>query len=350
MKSINLLLFLMSVLLSLAVFEVVLRIDDWSSSEEKLHSVELNGRIYEFVEDRRKFRAYKNSVIVIGDSFVVGRKCGTAKNITGHLSSILAASSAGHEVINLGRSGTSVFSYYQTLHDVMIEFGTPGAVVVVMYSNDINFEPMMCASLYEIVNDSRFTDEDLTLIADYCDAYFDTTDPDGDYVDRVFNLRRPQIGGSLNWLLYSHVYVYRLLREIAAQALDRFILTDDIGRAAHPSQWSDSEGIHFRALQFGLEKIDKAANSIGAPIIYVTYPNVEDLSLESRMSMAYKKAIPVLEETLGDKIFSGYEAFDSNPNFERNMVWSLTDPHPNCTAHEIMADWIAKLDVKIRSD
>jgi hypothetical protein len=64
------------------------------------------------------------------------------------------------------------------------------------------------------------------------------------------------------------------------------------------------------------------------------------------MYEAVGQAVHHLREQLGLQVYNGYEAFIGNPKADDSMVWSLTNIHPSCDAHAIMADWLVqKLDL-----
>ncbi len=328
-KYANALLTVASLLIGVAVVELFLRMDDSSSAKAEFVSVVLGGRAYELIELPARIESIRNGVVVIGDSFVVGAKCGREENLTGQLARDLGRD----DVINLGMNGTGVFSYARRLQDYIADHGAPRAVIVALYSNDIAFEAMMCPSATSMLSAGRFSADEAEQIGRFCAAY--------DNVDQLINVRGERMGGDVNAFLVKHSYVYRLLREVAAQLVVKAGVSKSFGRAAYPGSWADPDSLAFRVLEYGLRQLVAAARSAGSPLEIVFYPNVENLGTDSTVRAAYEVAAPYLRQALEVPVYSGYEAFIGNPAASGRMAWSLTDSHPSCLAHGIMARWLA---------
>lgn len=328
-KYANALLVLASVLAGMAVVELFLRIDDASGAEGAFAGVTLAGHTYELLEDPARIRDVRNGIVVVGDSFVAGAKCGRDENLTGHLARELARG----DVINLGMNGTGAFSYAQRVRDYIAANGAPAAVVVSLYSNDIAFEAMMCPSVGAMAQSGRFSDDELQRVAEFCAPYANT--------GPLEDVRGERVGGNLGVFLNSHSYVYRLLREVSAQFIVATGISKSFGRAAYPGSWGDPGSLGFRLVEYALGDLVAAARTSGSPVAIVFYPNVENLSPESPIARSYAVAASRLRGSLQVPVHSGYDAFAGNPAASGSMVWSLTDPHPSCAAHAIMAHWIA---------
>lgn len=329
-RSLNLLLIIGSVLFGAVIIEVFLRINDASSTGNEPVDIVLNGHSYQLIELPARLDSISRGVVVLGDSFVVGAKCGREENLTGHLSRFLERD----DIINLGASGTGIFSYAQRLQDYISDFGAPEVVAVILYANDISYEPMMCPSISSMISQLRLGDMESEELRRFCASYQSLD------LDQLISRRREATGGRLN-LLLARLYVYRLVREVIAQLVLKIGISDSVGRAAYPVSWSNPEGLQFLVAKYGLRKMVELARSVEAATFVAFYPNVEDLSENSSVRSAYNAAVPRLHEELGVPVYSGYDAFIDNPRATRKMVWSLTDAHPSCAAHGIMGSWIA---------
>ena len=110
--------------------------------------------------------------------------------------------------------------------------------------------------------------------------------------------------------------------------------------------WIDPTSAEFQGILIALSEIKRLAQIHRIPFVIAFYPNVEDLSGQGEIYEAVGQAVPHLGEQLGLPVYNGYEAFLGNPKADDRMVWSLTNMHPSCAAHEIMADWLVlKLDL-----
>ena len=87
----------------------------------------------------------KNTILLIGDSFGVGYKCGNSKNIAGCLKRI-----SGKHVVNLSRQGTTPAKYLKSLKTYIQDqrknnLNINGEIVhVLLYSNDVLIDDEAC--------------------------------------------------------------------------------------------------------------------------------------------------------------------------------------------------------------
>lgn len=344
MKLANLSLIVLSVTIPLGLMEAYLRFDDYSPTEVRYSDHEWNGNHHRVLVPHSRLNMPKDPVLVAGDSFVAGYKCGHKYNLTGHLEALILETGLEVDVLNFGRGSSSVFSYLSRLWDYLEEFDTitPSAIVIVLYSNDINiFEQEICRWTQHITNDAIGSIKDTVEVAKYCRK-------DGSPADsgrRFFTLR-----GTLDQELYKHSYLYRLLRAVGARLLALMDPDQLIGRLRFVEQWLDFEGGRFRLVEWALGRIQELADKQGVRLIVAWYPNVEDLSEEGTFYEVASNVTSRLSDRLGIPVYNGYEAFANDERAGRRMVWSVTDDHPNCLAHKIYADWLLnKLAPHLRS-
>jgi len=79
--------------------------------------------------------------------------------------------------------------------------------------------------------------------------------------------------------------------------------------------------------------------SRGGSVLFTYYPNTNAISDKDERHAIWKRFIKFLEKNDGIKISDPYPYFIKNAP-EKSMVWSLTDKHPNCEAHSLMAEYI----------
>jgi hypothetical protein len=240
---------------------------------------------------------------------------------------------ARYKVLNFGSDGTSVFTYLSHVEDFIQEHPAPAAIVVVLYSNDIQIftDRGLCRYSETIASSGRFPNAKLEREIANCRTGHPKEED-------LFGLR-----GGIDQTLYRLSHTYRLVRELIAQVAFTF---SDVGRMRYLEPWTDPNSAEFQGLLIALSEIKRLAQSHRIPFVIAFYPNVEDLSGQGGMYEAVGQAVPDLEEQLGLQVYNGYEAFLGNPKADDRMVWSLTNMHPSCAAHEIMADWLVqKLDL-----
>ena len=92
----------------------------------------------------------------------------------------------------------------------------------------------------------------------------------------------------------------------------------------------------------GLKEIKAVADRHGVRLMVAFYPPVEFLSTDNPMYDATEKARQALSDELGMPVLNGFDAYLDNPRAERNMSRSLTDHHPSCAAHQLLAEWLAQ--------
>ena len=98
------------------------------------------------------------AILVVGDLFVVGGKCGYEHNLTGHMQTAIGRLGVPYKVLNFGSDGTSVFTYLSHVEDFIQEHPRPAAIVVVLYSNDIQIftDRALCRYSETIASSGRF--------------------------------------------------------------------------------------------------------------------------------------------------------------------------------------------------
>ena len=145
--------------------------------------------------------------------------------------------------------------------------------------------------------------------------------------------------GGIDQTLYELSYTYRFLRERIAQVAFNFT---DMGRMRFREPWIDPDGAQFQGVLIALSEIKRLTESHRIPLVIAFYPNTEDLSGHGGIYEAIEQAVDLLKEQLGLPVYNGYDAFLGNPKASPHMVWSLTNVHPSCDAHEIMAEWLVQ--------
>jgi hypothetical protein len=323
-----------AIVVATLVMEVGLRLNDHALERaDDVHIYDWNGHEHRVVAKPDSVKDPRPAIIVVGDSFVAGNKCGYEHNLTGHMQTAIERVGVPYKVLNFGSGGTSVFTYLSHVEDFIQEHPRPAAIVLVLYSNDIEIftDQALCRYSEIIASSGHFPNVKLEREIASCRT--------GQTKERdLFGLR-----GGIDQTLYRLSHTYRLLRELIAQVAFTF---SDVGRMRYVEPWTDPNSAEFQGLLIALSEIKRLAQIHRIPLVIAFYPNVEDLSGQGEIYEAVGQAVRHLGEQLGLQVYNGYEAFLGNPKADDRMVWSLTDVHPSCDAHDIMADWLVqKLDL-----
>jgi hypothetical protein len=323
-----------SIVVAILVMEVFLWLNDYAPERvDDNHIYDWNGHKHRVVANPDNVKDPRPAILIVGDSFVVGSKCGYEHNLTGQMQRAIERLGVSYKVLNFGSDGSSVFTYLSHVEDFIQEHPRPAAIVVVLYSNDIEIftDRALCRYSETIASSGRFPNVKLEREIATC-----TT---GQTKERdLFGLR-----GGIDRTLYRLSHTYRLLRELIARVAFAF---SDVGRRRYLEPWTDPNSAEFQGLLIALSETKRLAQIHRIPFVIAFYPNVENLSGQGEIYEAVGQAVPHLRERLGLQVYNGYEAFLGNPKADDRMVWSLTDLHPSCDAHEIMADWLVqKLDL-----
>ena len=330
----NLLMVICAIVVATLVMEIILRLNDYASEiADDIHIYDWNGHKHRVAATPDSMKDPRPAILVVGDSFVVGQKCGYENNLTGHMQSEIEKLEIPYKILNLGSEGTSVFTYLSHVEDFIREHPRPAAIVVVLYSNDIEIftDPGLCRYSETLASSVRFPNVKFERETASCRT--------GQTKERdLFGL-----GGGIDRTLYRFSYVYRLLRGLIAKVAFTF---SDVGRMRYVEPWTDPDSVEFQGILIALSEIKRLAQIHQIPLVIAFYPNVEDLSGRGEIYEAVGQAVRHLGEQLGLQVYNGYEAFVGNPEADDRMVWSLTNLHPSCDAHGIMADWLVqKLDL-----
>lgn len=339
----NVLLVILSLVFPLLLLEAGLRIDDATSADMAYADVELDGRRWKLPAQGRPVAGATPDVAVVGDSFVVGEKCGLEDNLTGHLGRLAAAAGGAADVLNLGIAATTPCSYYLRVKDWLATGARPRHLVVVLYSNDITVSRASCEvveALEANVDDGlvALTADDRAKVLEMCEAAGEGA--------RDLAAGGAAVNSGTGWkaALLHYSYALRLVREgVARMMLSAGSGGARVGRARYPSRWSDVDGLELKMIATSLARLRALleAQSIGYTVVF--YPNVEQLSAEAEMHGVVEGLKKTLATMAGVTLHNGYDAFLGRPEADIDMTWSMVDAHPNCEAHALFAQWLARL-------
>lgn len=324
-----------SCLAGILMIEAFLRFDDYSSLAADYVYHRWDGRERRVMTTSEDLADPRKAIVMLGDSMVAGINCGRDQNLVGHFSRMMPSITADYKAINLGSANTSVFAYLDQLQGYAVGEGAPAGVIVMLYVNDVDVvEPRMCPVIDVIERAGNLSAEEKADIRDFC----------GNVVvgQPAFDSDMPwhSIGGPVDTWLHGFSYAYRFFR--GSFALFAVMLSDGepIGRLRYPGLWSDPDSLEFRLIAAGMEDIKALADQHGIPLMVAFFPPVEFLSKDNAMYGAAEIAGRELGERIGLSVLNGFDAYLDDPRASRNMSRSLTDLHPSCLAHKILAEWL----------
>ncbi len=282
----------------------------------------------------------KNTILLIGDSFGVGWKCGNLKNIAGCLKRL-----SGKHVVNLSREGATPAHYLKSLKnyiDVQRKnnkniYGE--TVHIVLYSNDILVDEEACNYL-DSNEKLNLENSERNLLISMC------SNKKSD-----FYLNQINIGTTNNfWIIFRNgsqlikflfgKHVYSLFEEI----IGRVILLNDIktlGRAGYADKWR-KQTAEAKLVANIINDIKNYCEAKKCYPIFTFFPNVEDLNKKSKIYNSYIIFQKYMLNNFQITVLNGYEPF-LQKSIKRS-TYSLSDAHSNCNGYEIYAKWLLNIN------
>ena len=324
-----------SCLAGMLMIEAYLRFDDYSSLAVDYVYHEWDGRERRVMATAEDLADPRKAIAMLGDSMVAGINCGRQQNLAGHFESAMLPVAADYKTINLGSANTSIFAYLDQLQGYVAGEGVPAGVIVMLYTNDADvIEPRMCPVADVVERAGNLSDSEKADIRSFCkDAV--VGQPSYDDATPWF-----AIGGPVDTWLHGASYAYRFFRESAALLAVSLGGNEPVGRLRYPGLWSDPESLEFRLIATGMKEIKALVDRHDIPMMVAFFPPIEFLSKDNPMYAATEIAGRELDARLGLSVLNGFDAFLDDPRASRNMSRSLTDHHPSCLGHQILAEWL----------
>ena len=319
------------------MIEAFLRYDDYSALAVDYVYHEWDGRERRVMATAKDLADPRKAIVIVGDSMTAGVNCGYEQNLVGHFSHTMQPVAADYKAINLGSANTSVFAHLDQLQGYEAGVGAPAGVIVMLYTNDADvIEPRMCPVADVIRQADGFSAEEKAEIQAFCE--------DAVVGQPAYDDETPwfAIGGPVDTWLYGSSYAYRFFREALAVLAVSFGGDEPVGRLRYPGLWSDADSLEFRLIAKGMEEIKAFADRHDIPLMVAFYPPIEFLSKDNPMYEASEIAGRRLEDRLGVPVLNGFDAYLDDPRATTSMARSLTDHHPSCLGHQILAEWLVE--------
>ncbi len=326
-----------SCLVGALMIEAYLRFDDYSALAADYVYHEWDGRERRVMATTDDLADPRKPIVVLGDSMVAGINCGREQNLVGHFAQAIQPIVADYKAINLGSANTSVFAYLDQLQGYVAGEGAPAGLIVMLYANDTDvIEPRMCPVADVIERADGISNSEKANIRDFC-RNAEVGKPAQASAGSWFT-----IGGPIDRWLHGASYAYRFFRESMAVLAVSLSGNEPIGRLRYPGLWSDPKSLEFRLIASGMQEIKAVADKSGIPMMVAFFPPVEFLAKDNPMYAATEIASRELGGRLDLSVLNGFDAYFGDPRAERNMARSLTDHHPSCLGHQILAEWLVE--------
>ena len=327
---INALIISVSAFLGLALFELLLVYEDKSKPFEKV-VVNIEGEKYLFIEQQGLHTYFqkqnnRSDIFVIGDSFTQGATCAADKeDFPSQLGKMLPPA---FNVINLGVGAKNPADYIDFVANLKLDVND--RIVIVLYDNDIHVSPKNCQ---QIVKQSEKFD---IYIPSFC--HKTKTRP-------LIKSSSPIIDKSNRTALQkinNYLRDYKVVRLVKESLINMPFARGWFYRTEYRTRWNEYNAEENKWLVSTLKVIKDMAQSKYVEVFFTYYPNTNHISPTDARHNQWLEFIKYVEKNTGIKINDPYPYFiEYAPS--PSMVWSLTDKHPNCAAHELMAHQVKNI-------
>ena len=259
----------------------------------------------------------KDRIIFIGDSFIEGVVCESSNNnCPAHLRDMV---SKDLEVVNLGSGGMNPADYVDWLENLKI--GKEDIVVIALYDNDIHISPRNCSQI--IRQKIKYN----LYLPSFCKK--DSTTKNN--IDKSNKTFLNKINNTL-----KSFKVFQLFKEslINIPGLRKYFY-----RTNYRDRWTNFQSEENRWITSSIVVMKQIIEAKGGSVHFTYYPNTNNININDPRHDQWLNFVTHLEESKNIYVSDPYPYFIEKAN-SSSMVWSLTDKHPNCAAHKIMADHI----------
>ena len=283
--------------------------------------IEINDYKYSFIKsnstrDPLALNEAEQELLVVGDSFVSGWACARDDaNFPSHLQKMLEGKT---NVVNLGVGGSNPGDYIDFLDSLNISKGDVS--LITLYDNDIYVAPKTC------LQSIRQAEKHKIHVPEFCKNTSTILEKSNESIAQKINNR------------IKKFKTVRLIKESLVQIpffRKYFFRTDFL------NLWTDFDSDENKWLRSTLKAMVEQMKQKGGEALFIYYPNTNRISVGDVRHQTWLKFIDYVSKNDNIKIADPYPFFIANAT-SQSMVWSLTDKHPNCEAHSLMADFTFK--------
>ena len=223
------------------------------------------------------------------------------------------------KVHNIGVGGANPADYLELLEN--IKFSEEDTIIVVLYDNDLHLTARNCKQIQTHVE--RYNIK-APRQCEVSDAQFVDTSRKG-FLRQV------------NW----HLKNFKTVELVKESLVNVPFISDIFYRTEYQAKWADFGAEETIWLIKSLQEIEKVVRNRNAKLLLAYYPNTNAIVKDDLRHVTWLKFIQYFEQKTNLEILDPYPFFIKNAP-DRSMVWSLTDKHPNCAAHGLMAKFLAQ--------
>ena len=315
----NSILILGSCIIGLVLFEFFLLQENKSKPVERIH-IDIHGTSYAFLKTETtaspvQISPNSRDLLILGDSFTEGVVCAKDNaNFPSHLSKMM---SSDIKIINLGVGGKNNADYVDFLD--YFDTSNDDIALITLYDNDIHLSPKNCDQI------KRQAEKYDVYVPNFCSA-------NAEVLDKSNLSFLQKINNGINGLK-----TVQIVKESAFQipSLKKYFY-----RTEYRNVWNDFDSEENKWLRSTLHVMKRQMARSGGSIVFTYYPNTNQISDTDMRHRIWVRFIEYVKQNDGIEILDPYPYFIKNAP-QKSMVWSLTDKHPNCAAHEIMANFLS---------
>tara|TARA_B100001758_G_C18364564_1_gene587719 strand:- start:492 stop:1493 length:1002 start_codon:yes stop_codon:yes gene_type:complete len=325
--TINAMVTILSIVFAIAIVELLLIYDDYYLTPER-YSVEIEENEYLFIDKNvvpffSQQMSESSDIFVVGDSLTEGVHC--VRNEFDFPARLQVYLDGQFKVHNLGIRDKNPADYVDIVAKLKLD--KADTVIIVLYDNDIHVNSKNCKQIQRQAQSSDL------YIPNFCNA------------NNEMDLNKKNLGiiQQINNQL-AYIKPLRTVRLIKESFVNIPFFSKYFYRSELLARWTNYDAEETKWIISSLVLLDKIVKEKGADIKFTYYPNTNAISdFDPRHSIWLEFILEVNKRT-------GINIDDPYPFFIRNaisdsMVWSLTDKHPSCEAHDFMAKHISKLIV-----
>jgi hypothetical protein len=320
---INYFLILISIVISLLIIEIFLYFDNRNFYEPVFYEKKIGEKT--FILNSTKYKNEKlDQIVLFGDSFMLGKKCGIEKN----LPSLISKDVKGiYNVINFGQPGVNSMQVFSNIKIFLAYEKIPKQVIIGFYSNDIHIDKSYCDFIEDIKKYNFFNKNDIDKLNLLCSK--------NNNIDKF---------SKFNWHKFG---ITQILNELIIRIftfLDIKILNS---RVKFYDDLKNTNSLENKLFRYSIIKINDILVKNNIKNVMFFFPNAENLNINSSISKSYDILSNKLNLENNINIFNGYKFFNTNKNI--SMTASILDKHSNCKYYEIIYNFFKENNLIIKN-
>tara|TARA_B110000503_G_scaffold98588_1_gene147720 strand:+ start:351 stop:1334 length:984 start_codon:yes stop_codon:yes gene_type:complete len=321
----KLILFFFSFFIPLFLVEFYLILNQKSPNYE-IYKYKVNGVTYTFNDKPELYFNDDTSekIIFLGDSFTFGKVCAGEKKDFVNLLKKKYKKKNNIKIFNFASRSRGPSDYLNIYKNFQQNEKNLKKLIVVLNHNDISLNVTDCKTI-EVLNRLN-----LFPIIKKCKKTLETKKDrfSGTLIKSLDNF----LEKTLTWqFIRTKLYSFSFLRKYYGSSN-----IDDL--------YKDNQSIEFINYLNLLSRIQLEAKKDGVSLEFIYFNDVHYLKDDNPKSWT---SFNIYANKVGIKIHDSWDYFMQHKEAD-NMAWSLTDHHPNCKAHEIMANYLIENNLVVR--